>query len=163
MKNVSRVLFAAALAAPLALSSVAAKAADLADTAASAGTFETFLAAVKAAGMEGVLKGDAPYTVFAPNDEAFAKLPEGTVEDLLRPENRSKLVKLVSHHVVPGRVTSADIRNKQMTAKTFARDTIDIDALNGGVQLQKEAMVIEADIEASNGVIHMIDSVVMPQ
>ena len=162
MKNVSRVLFAAALAAPLALSSVTAKAADLVDTAASTGQFETLLAAVKAAGMEGVLRGDAPYTVFAPTDAAFAKLPEGTVEDLLRPENRHRLNKFVSYHVVPGKVMSADIRNRQMTAMTFARDTVNIDGLNGGLRVEK-AMVIGEEIEASNGVIHVVDTVVVPE
>ncbi len=162
MKNVSRVLFAAALAAPLALSSVTAKAADLVETAASAGNFETLLAAVKAAGMEDVLRGDAPYTVFAPTDAAFAKLPEGTVEDLLRPENRHKLNKFVSYHVVPGKVMSADIRNRQMTAMTFARQTVNIDGLNGGVRIEK-AMVVGPEIEASNGVIHVVDTVVVPE
>jgi uncharacterized surface protein with fasciclin (FAS1) repeats len=162
MKNVSSVLFAAALAAPLALSTVTAKAENLVDTAVAAGNFETLLAAVKAAGMEGVLTGDAPYTVFAPTDEAFAKLPEGTLEDLLKPENRAKLTKLVSYHVVPGKVTYEDLRNRQMTALTFAKEAVNIDALNGGVRFEK-AMVVGPEIVASNGVIHVIDSVVLPE
>ena len=162
MKALSRMVFAAALAAPLALSTVAAKAADIVDTAASAGQFSTLVAAVKAAGLVDTLKGDGPFTVFAPTDEAFAKLPAGTVEDLLKPENKDKLVQILTYHVVPGKVMSSDILNKQVMAKTVEGGELNIDALNGGVSVDN-AKVIKADIEASNGVIHVIDTVVLPQ
>lgn len=162
MKALSRTLFAAAVAAPLAFSAVAAKAADIVDTAMSAGQFETLVAAVKAAGLVDTLKGDGPFTVFAPTDEAFAKLPAGTVEDLLKPENKDRLVSILTYHVVPGKVMSADLANKQMMAKTVEGQSLDINALNGGVSVD-EAKVIQADIETSNGVIHVIDSVVLPE
>ena len=162
MKSLSRTLFAAAVAAPLALSAVAAKAADIVDTAVSAGQFETLVAAVKAAGLVDTLKGEGPYTVFAPTDEAFAKLPAGTVEDLLKPENKERLVAILTYHVVPGKVMSADLLNKQVKAKTVEGDSLSINALNGGVSVD-DAKVIQADIETSNGVIHVIDTVVLPQ
>jgi uncharacterized surface protein with fasciclin (FAS1) repeats len=162
MNAISRAVFAAAIAAPLALSAVAAKAADIVDTAVSAGQFETLVAAVKAAGLVDTLKGDGPFTVFAPTDEAFAKLPAGTVENLLKPENKDQLVAILTFHVVPGKVMSADIANKQLMAKTVEGQSLDINALNGGVSVDN-AKVIQADIEASNGVIHVIDTVVLPQ
>jgi uncharacterized surface protein with fasciclin (FAS1) repeats len=162
MNAISRAVFAAAIAAPLALSAVAAKAADIVDTAVSAGQFETLVAAVKAAGLVDTLKGDGPFTVFAPTDEAFAKLPAGTVENLLKPENKDQLVAILTYHVVPGKVMSADIANKQLMAKTVEGQSLDINALNGGVSVDN-AKVIQADIEASNGVIHVIDTVVLPQ
>jgi len=162
MKALSRTLFAAALAAPLTFSAMAAKAADIVDTAASAGQFNTLVAAVKAAGLVDTLKGDGPFTVFAPTDEAFAKLPAGTVEDLLKPENKDKLVAILTYHVVPGKVMSADLAGKSMEAKTVEGDMLTIDAMKDGVTVD-EAKVIQADIEASNGVIHVIDTVVLPQ
>jgi len=162
MKSLSRALFAAAVAAPLALSSVAAKAADIVDTAVSAGQFETLVAAVKAAGLVDTLKGEGPYTVFAPTDEAFAKLPAGTVDDLLKPENKDKLVAILTYHVVPGKVMSGDVLNKQVKAGTVEGSELSINALNGGVSVD-EAKVIQADIETSNGVIHVIDTVVIPE
>lgn len=162
MKSLSRMLCAAAVAAPLALSATLAKAADIVDTAVSAGQFETLVAAVKAAGLVDTLKGEGPFTVFAPTDEAFAKLPAGTVEDLLKPENKDKLVAILTYHVVPGKVMSSDIMNKQLEAKTVEGDALSINALNGGVSVD-DAKVIQADIETSNGVIHVIDTVVMPQ
>jgi len=162
MKAISRAVFAAAIAAPLAFSAVAAKAADIVDTAVSAGQFETLVAAVKAAGLVDTLKGEGPYTVFAPTDEAFAKLPAGTVENLLKPENKDQLVAILTYHVVPGKVMSADLANKQLQAKTVEGQMLDINALNGGVTVDN-AKVIQADIETSNGVIHVIDTVVLPQ
>lgn len=162
MKTLTRSLLAAAVAAPLALSALAVKAADIVDTAVSAGQFETLVAAVKAAGLVDTLKGDGPYTVFAPTDEAFAKLPAGTVENLLKPENKDQLVAILTYHVVPGKVMSADLANKQMMAGTVQGSKLDINALNGGVSVD-EAKVIQADIETSNGVIHVIDTVVIPE
>ncbi|MGD1877207.1 MAG: fasciclin domain-containing protein [Kiloniellaceae bacterium] len=162
MKPLSRVIFAAALAAPLAFASVAAKAADIVDTAVSAGQFKTLVAAVQAAGLADTLKGDGPFTVFAPTDAAFAKLPEGTVENLLKPENKAQLVRILTYHVVPGKVMSADIAGKMVEAKTVEGQDLSIDAMKSGVTVDN-ATVVQADIEASNGVIHVIDTVVMPQ
>ena len=162
MKSLSRVLFAAAVAAPLAFASVAAKAADIVDTAVSAGQFETLVAAVKAADLVDTLKGDGPFTVFAPTDEAFAKLPAGTVENLLKPENKDQLVAILTYHVVSGKVMSGDIAGKKTEAMTVQGSELTIDAMKGGV-LVEEAQVIQADIETSNGVIHVIDTVVIPQ
>lgn len=162
MKTLSRALLAAVVAAPLALSAVAAKAADIVDTAMSAGQFETLVAAVKAAGLVDTLKGDGPFTVFAPTDEAFAKLPAGTVENLLKPENKDQLVAVLTYHVVPGKVMSGDIRSKQIKAATVQGNKLSISTLNGGVSVDN-AKVIQADIETSNGVIHVIDTVVLPQ
>jgi uncharacterized surface protein with fasciclin (FAS1) repeats len=162
MKSLSRLAFAAALAAPLAFSAAAAKAADIVDTAVSAGQFETLVAAVKAAGLVDTLKGDGPYTVFAPTDEAFAKLPAGTLENLLKPENKDQLVAILTYHVVAGKVMSGDIAGKTTEAMTVQGSELTIDAMKGGVMVD-EARVIQADIETSNGVIHVIDTVVLPQ
>jgi len=130
------------------------------DTAAKAGQFNTLVAAVKAAGLVDTLKGKGPFTVFAPTDEAFAKLPAGTVEDLLKPENKDKLVAVLTYHVVPGKVMSGDIKGKAMSVKTAQGSEIDIDA-KYGVKVDN-ATVVSADIVASNGVIHVIDQVVLP-
>ncbi|MEX2629974.1 MAG: fasciclin domain-containing protein [Tistlia sp.] len=154
-------LAAAAVALPLALSAGAAKAADIVDTAISAGQFETLVAAVKAAGLVDTLKGEGPFTVFAPTDEAFAKLPAGTVEDLLKPENKDKLVAVLTYHVIPGRVTAGDIAGTQSLVETVQGSTIEIDATGDGVMVD-EASVVQADVMADNGVIHVIDQVVMP-
>jgi len=162
MNVLSRIAFAAAVAAPLAFTAVAAKAADIVDTAVSAGQFNTLVAAVKAAGLVDTLKGEGPFTVFAPTDEAFAKLPAGTVEDLLKPENKDKLVAILTYHVVPGKVMSSDIAGKMTEATTVEGDALTIDAMKDGVTVD-DAKVIQADIETSNGVIHVIDTVVMPQ
>jgi len=162
MKSLSRIFCAAAIAAPLAFSATLAKAADIVDTAVSAGQFETLVAAVKAAGLVDTLKGEGPFTVFAPTDAAFAKLPAGTVEDLLKPENKDKLVAILTYHVVPGKVMSSDIAGKMTEATTVEGDALTIDAMKDGVTVD-DAKVIQADIETSNGVIHVIDTVVMPQ
>ncbi|WP_422366048.1 fasciclin domain-containing protein [Pelagibius sp.] len=162
MKTLSRAFFAAVVAAPLALSAVAAKAADIVDTAVSAGQFNTLVAAVEAAGLVETLKGDGPFTVFAPTDEAFAKLPAGTVENLLKPENKDQLVAILTYHVVSGKVMSGDIAGKMTEAMTVQGSELTIDAMKDGVTVE-EAQVIQADIETSNGVIHVIDTVVLPQ
>ena len=133
---------------------------DIVDTAAGAGQFKTLVAAIEAAGLVDTLKGDGPFTVFAPTDEAFAKLPAGTVDDLLKPENKDKLVAILTYHVVPGKIMAADIAGKSTAVKTVQGDTLDVDATNG-VKVDK-AEVVKADIDATNGVIHVIDSVVMP-
>ena len=120
----------------------------------------TLVAAVKAAGLVDALMGDGPFTVFAPTDEAFAKLPAGTVEDLLKPENKEMLVAVLTYHVVPGKIMSSDIAGKLAMVETVQGSELTVDATNG-VKVD-EATVISADIEASNGVIHVIDTVVLP-
>ncbi len=133
---------------------------DIVDTAAEAGSFSTLLAAAEAAGLVETLKGDGPFTVFAPTDEAFAALPEGAVEDLLKPENKEQLVSILTYHVVPGKVMSGDLTD-DMAATTVQGSDIMID-LDNGVMVE-EATVVSADIETSNGVIHVIDQVILPE
>jgi len=135
---------------------------DIVDVASGNGDFETLVAAVKAAGLVETLKGDGPFTVFAPTDEAFAKLPAGTLENLLKPENRDQLTRILTFHVVPGRVTSDQLAGKQTQAGTAEGQSLNIDASGAGVMVQ-QAMVTAADIPASNGVIHVIDTVLIPQ
>ncbi len=161
MNILRRSILSAAMAIPLAFSAVAAKAADIVDTAVSAGQFETLVAAVQAAGLVDTLKGDGPFTVFAPTDEAFAKLPAGTVEDLLKPENKEQLVAVLTYHVVPGKIMSGDIAGQTTMVETVQGGKLSVDATDG-VKVD-EATVISADIEASNGVIHVIDTVVLPE
>lgn len=134
---------------------------DIVDTAVGAGNFKTLVAAVKAAGLVDTLKGKGPFTVFAPTDAAFAKLPKGTVEDLLKPENKAKLVAVLTYHVVPGKVMSKDIAGKTLKAKSVQGQKISVDATNG-VKVDN-ATVVTADIATSNGVIHVIDNVILPQ
>ena len=139
-----------------------AQAADIVDTAVSAGQFNTLVAAVKAAGLVDTLKGPGPLTVFAPTDDAFKKLPAGTVESLLKPENKAALVKVLTYHVVPGKVMSAALAGKKTDAKTVEGSMVDIDATGGSVMVQY-ATVVKADIAADNGVIHVVDTVIMPK
>lgn len=133
---------------------------DIVDTAIEAGSFETLVAAVQAAGLVETLKGEGPFTVFAPTDAAFAALPEGTVENLLLPENKDQLVSILTYHVVPGKVMSTDLMD-DMEAETVQGSTVTID-LDTGVMVEG-ATVTTADIEASNGVIHVIDTVMLPE
>ncbi len=160
MLGIRRTATAVALAVPLMFGAVAAKAADIVDTAMSAGQFETLVAAVKAAGLVDTLKGEGPFTVFAPTDEAFAKLPAGTVEDLLKPENKDQLVAVLTYHVVPGKVMSGDIAGKAMDVATVQGSKLSVDATDG-VKVDG-ANVVSADVETTNGVIHVIDAVVLP-
>lgn len=148
------------LALPLSFSSVAVQAADIVDTAISAGQFTTLVAAVQAADLVDVLKGEGPFTVFAPTDEAFAALPEGTVENLLKPENKDQLIAVLTYHVIPGKIMSADIAGNTAEVATVQGSNISVDATNG-VKVDN-ATVITADIETDNGVIHVIDQVVLP-
>ena len=133
---------------------------DIVDTAVEAGSFETLVAAVQAAGLVETLKGDGPFTVFAPTDEAFAALPDGTVESLLLPENKDQLTAILTYHVVPGKVMSGDLTD-DMSAATVNGAEVMID-LDNGVMVE-EATVVSADIETSNGVIHVIDKVILPE
>lgn len=121
--------------------------------------FTTLVAALEAAGLVETLMGEGPYTVFAPTDEAFAALPEGTLEELLKPENRDRLVELLTYHVVPGSVSSGDLESGEVT--TVAGEPIMVE-VNPGAVMVNDASVIQADIPASNGVIHVIDKVIMP-
>ncbi len=131
---------------------------DIVDTAVAAGSFKTLAAALQAAGLVDTLKGDGPFTVFAPTDAAFAKLPKGTVEALLK--DKAKLTAILTYHVVPGTVKAADVV-KLDTAKTVQGQTVSIDATDG-VKIN-DAKVVKADIDCSNGVIHVIDTVLLPK
>lgn len=134
---------------------------DIVDTAVKAGSFNTLVAAVKAAGLVDTLKGAGPFTVFAPTDAAFKKLPAGTVENLLKPENKAKLAAILTYHVIPGKVMSKDIAGKKLDAKTVQGQKVSVDATNG-VKVDN-ATVTQADIATSNGVIHVIDTVILPK
>jgi len=133
---------------------------DIVDTAVEAGSFSTLVAAVQAAGLVDTLKSDGPFTVFAPSDDAFAKLPDGTVEDLLKPENKEQLASILTYHVIPGKVMASDIAGKTLEVETVEGTNLSIDATDG--VMVDNATVVQADVEASNGVIHVIDTVVMP-
>jgi uncharacterized surface protein with fasciclin (FAS1) repeats len=133
---------------------------DIVDTAIAAGQFETLAAALGAAGLVDTLKSEGPFTVFAPTDAAFAKLPEGTVESLLKPENKDKLVAILTYHVVPGKVDSASVV-KLTEATTVNGADVAIALKDGNVKIN-EATVVKADIDTSNGIIHVIDTVILP-
>ena len=133
---------------------------DIVDTAVAAGDFTTLAAALQAAGLVDTLKGDGPYTVFAPTDEAFAKLPAGTVETLLMPENKDQLIEILTYHVVPGKVEASDV--VLLTSAATANGTdVKISVVESKVYVN-ESQVIATDIEASNGVIHVVDTVILP-
>lgn len=153
-------LLAAAAAAALSTAAFAGAKKDIVDTAVGAGSFETLVAAVQAAGLVDTLKGEGPFTVFAPTDEAFAALPAGTVENLLKPENKDMLTAILTYHVVPGKVMSTDLQD-DMEAATVQGEAVTID-LDNGVMVEG-ASVVSADIETSNGVIHVIDKVILPE
>lgn len=133
---------------------------DIVDTAASAGSFDTLVAAVQAAGLVDTLKGDGPFTVFAPTDEAFAALPEGTVETLLKPENKDQLVAILTYHVVSGKIMAGDIASGESMAPSL--QGTDLTVNSGDKVMINGATVTTADIATSNGVIHVIDTVLLP-
>jgi transforming growth factor-beta-induced protein len=137
------------------------KSADIVDTAVSAGDFNTLVAAVQAADLVDTLKGEGPFTVFAPTDAAFAKLPAGTLEALLKPENKEKLQAILLYHVVPGKVMAAEVVGMN-SSKTAGGQSVSISQKDGGVYVDN-AKVVKTDIVCSNGVIHVIDTVIMPQ
>lgn len=156
-----RSFLAAAAVSSLALSALAGgHSKDIVDTALNAGSFTTLAAALEAAGLIDALKGDGPFTVFAPTDDAFAALPPGTVEMLLMPENKDKLVDILTYHVLAGQVMAADIAGKVTSVEMLNGGKATVDAQNG-VKIN-EANVVAADVMASNGVIHVIDAVIMP-
>lgn len=134
---------------------------DIVETAVAAGDFKTLAAALKAADLVEALQGEGPFTVFAPTDEAFAKLPKGTLESLLKPENKEKLVAILKYHVVPGKVTAKDVV-KLSEAKTLEGSSAKISA-SGGKVMVDGANVVKTDVEATNGVIHVIDAVILPK
>jgi uncharacterized surface protein with fasciclin (FAS1) repeats len=134
---------------------------DIVDTAVEAGTFKTLVAAVTAADLVETLKGEGPFTVFAPTDEAFAKLGDDTLKDLLKPENKAKLVAILTYHVVPGKVMAADVV-KVTSAKTVQGQDLKVVVKEGKVHINK-ANVVATDIPAKNGVIHVIDTVLLPE
>ncbi len=134
---------------------------DIVDTAVAAGSFKTLAAALQAAGLVETLKGKGPFTVFAPTDEAFAKLPPGTVADLLKPENKAKLRRILTYHVVAGKVMAADVVKLQ-SAKAVSGDTLTVATRSDGVMVNN-AHVVKTDIAARNGVIHVIDAVLLPK
>jgi uncharacterized surface protein with fasciclin (FAS1) repeats len=136
------------------------KQSDIVDTAVSAGTFTTLAAALDAGDLIETLKGDGPFTVFAPTDEAFAKLPDGTVESLLLPENKDKLVAILTYHVVPGKVTAAEVVTLQ-SATTVNGSDLAIRVVDETVFIN-DSRVIATDIGASNGIIHVVDTVILP-
>jgi uncharacterized surface protein with fasciclin (FAS1) repeats len=134
---------------------------DIVDTAVGAGKFKTLVAAVKAAGLVETLKGKGPFTVFAPTDQAFAKLPKGTVETLLKPENKGKLAAILTYHVVPGKVMAKDVV-KLSKAKTVQGSEVKIRVAKGKVYVDN-AQVVATDIGCANGVVHIIDHVILPK
>ena len=134
---------------------------DIVDTAVAAGSFKTLAAALKAADLVDTLKSKGPFTVLAPTDDAFAKLPAGTVETLLKPENKAKLVKILTYHVIPAKAMAADVV-KMTSAKTVEGSEVKIAVMDGKVKVN-DANVVKTDIACSNGVIHVIDAVIMPK
>ena len=160
MINLKRFAVAVVATIPMTLGIMSAKADDIVDTAIAAGQFNILVAAVQAADLVDVLKSDGPFTVFAPTDEAFAALPAGTVESLLLPENKDKLVAVLTYHVVPGKIMSTDIAGKKVDVESVEGSMISVNAMNG--VMVDNAHVVVADIETDNGVIHVIDAVILP-
>lgn len=159
-------LFTAAMAASMLIATAASagsygkKKADIVDTAVAAGNFNTLAAALEAGGLVGTLKSDGPFTVFAPTDEAFAKLPAGTVEELLRPENKDKLVEILTYHVVAGKVKAVDVVTLS-SAETVNGESVAI-RVEEDVVFVNDSRVVATDVWASNGVIHVVDTVILP-
>jgi uncharacterized surface protein with fasciclin (FAS1) repeats len=134
---------------------------DIVDTAVAAGSFKTLAAAVNAAGLIETLKSAGPFTVFAPSDAAFAKLPAGTVADLVKPENKAKLTAILTLHVMPGKVMAADVKGKKVSPASVNGEALHVDGTNGVTV--NGATVTSADIACTNGVIHVIDTVILPK
>jgi uncharacterized surface protein with fasciclin (FAS1) repeats len=156
-----RFLTAGVVALSIGLGAAAARAADIVETAVAADDFNTLVAAVQAAELVEVLQSPGPFTVFAPTDEAFAKLPAGTVENLLKPENREMLVAILTYHVVPGQVMSDQVAGQKMSVATVEGSDVFVNGSSGAVFVN-DAQVVAADIVTDNGVIHVIDTVIMP-
>ena len=150
----------AVIALSLSIGAASATSKNIVETAVQSGKFNTLVAALKAAGLVNTLNGKGPFTVFAPSDTAFSKLPAGTVDGLLKPENKAKLVSILAYHVIPGKIMSGDIAGKKISVKTVQGSEISVDAMYG-VKIN-DSNVVSADIAATNGVIHVIDKVLMP-
>ena len=161
MKRLVVTALAATLLATAGMGASRAQSKDIVETAVAAGSFKTLAKALEAAGLVQTLKGAGPFTVFAPTDEAFAKLPAGTLEELLKPANKAKLQRILTYHVVAGKVMAADVVKLQ-SAKAVSGDVITVAARGGNVTVDA-AHVVKTDIAASNGVIHVIDSVILPK
>ena len=160
MKNLRRLSLALIASLSFVFAGATSAADDIVDTAAANGQFTTLVAAIQAAGLVDTLKSEGPFTVFAPTDAAFAALPEGTVENLLKPENKDQLIAVLTYHVVPGKVMSADIAGKSLQVASVQGSELSVNATDG-VKVDN-ATVVMADIETTNGVIHVIDAVVLP-
>ena len=161
MNTIKKLIFAIAMLLPLAANAYGhGTKKDIVDTAIANGSFTTLVTAVKAAGLVDTLKGKGPFTVFAPTNAAFSKLPKGTIDSLLKPENKSKLVAILTHHVIPGAVSSADVVSKKLSPKTVNGSPLSIDGTMG--VMVSGAKVMTADVKASNGIIHVIDKVLLP-
>ncbi|MDE0733762.1 MAG: fasciclin domain-containing protein [Gammaproteobacteria bacterium] len=160
MKNLRRLSLALIASISFVFAGTTFAADDIVDTAAANGQFTTLVAAIQAAGLVDTLKSEGPFTVFAPTDAAFAALPDGTVENLLKPENKDQLIAVLTYHVVPGKVMSADIAGKSLQVASVQGGELSVNATDG-VKVD-DATVVMADIETSNGVIHVIDTVVLP-
>ncbi len=158
-RKISLMLVALTLAIPMMAADTGSK--DIVDTAVAAGQFTTLAKALQAAGLVDTLKGKGPFTVFAPTDDAFAKLPSGALDDLLKPENKEKLKAVLLYHVVAGKVPAAKVM-KMKSAKTVNGQEVTI-STSGGKVMVNDATVVKADVMASNGVIHVIDTVLMPK
>ena len=158
--RLSAIFAASFLVAASAFAGSYAKKSDIVDTAVAAGQFSTLAAALEDGGLIATLKADGPYTVFAPTDEAFAKLPEGTVENLLKPENKQQLVEILTYHVVPGKVEASEVVKLDSAATANGQD-LSITIKNEAVYVNN-ARVVKTDIETSNGVIHVVDTVILP-
>ena len=150
----------AVIALSLSIGAASATSKNIVETAVQSGKFNTLVAAIKAAGLVNTLNGKGPFTVFAPSDTAFSKLPAGTVDGLLKPENKAKLVSILAYHVIPGKIMSGDIAGKKISVKTVQGSEISVDAMYG-VKIN-DSNVVSADIAATNGVIHVIDKVLIP-
>lgn len=161
MKTILTVTFLAVVAATTAAPARAQQSKDIVDTAVAAGSFTTLAKALQAADLVATLKGPGPFTVFAPTDEAFAKLPAGTLDTLLKPENKDTLRRILTYHVVAGEVRAADVV-KLSSAKAVSGDTIAVNVKDGKVHVN-DANVVKTDIQATNGVIHVIDKVILPK
>lgn len=161
MKKLSHLVASLGVFLSVSSTTVIANAVDIVDTAVNAGQFKTLAAALTAGGLVETLKGKGPFTVFAPTDKSFAKLPAGTVDDLLKPENKSRLIKILTYHVVAAQVLSSDLAGKKLDAKTVEGRTLAIDATTNTVKV-KNGNVTKADIKADNGVLHIVDTVLLP-
>ncbi len=159
-QRLTKIVFGAFVALFALTTTVKAQSKDIVDLAVGSDNLKTLVAAVKAGGLVDVLKGDGPFTVFAPTDEAFAALPKGTLEMLLKPENKDKLVKILTYHVVSGKVMSTDLSNGQKAA-TVQGDKVAVSIGGGNVKIN-DAKVVAADVKAKNGVVHVIDKVILP-